>query len=59
LFRDRCHRAVVLGLGGVGVRLVEDGAYERLALQAIAYGDVYVARVATGADPQQTLRAIT
>ncbi len=28
-----------------------------LALQAIAYGDVYVARVAMGADPQQTLRA--
>jgi pyruvate-ferredoxin/flavodoxin oxidoreductase len=29
-----------------------------LALQAIAYGDVYVARVALGADPQQTLRAM-
>jgi pyruvate-ferredoxin/flavodoxin oxidoreductase len=29
-----------------------------LALQAIAYGDVYVARVAMGADPQQTLRAM-
>ncbi len=28
-----------------------------LALQAIAYADVYVARVAIGADPQQTLRA--
>jgi pyruvate-ferredoxin/flavodoxin oxidoreductase len=28
-----------------------------LALQAIAYGYVYVARVAMGADPQQTLRA--
>ncbi len=28
-----------------------------LALQAIAYGDVYVARVAMGADPQQTLKA--
>jgi pyruvate-ferredoxin/flavodoxin oxidoreductase len=28
-----------------------------LALQAIAYGTVYVARVAMGADPQQTLRA--
>ena len=28
-----------------------------LALQAIAYGNVYVARVAMGADPQQTLRA--
>ena len=28
-----------------------------IALQAIAYGDVYVARVAMGADPQQTLRA--
>ena len=28
-----------------------------LALQAIAYMDVYVARVAFGADPQQTLRA--
>ncbi len=29
-----------------------------LALQAIAYGDVYVARIAMGADPQQTLRAL-
>ncbi|MDR0847959.1 MAG: pyruvate:ferredoxin (flavodoxin) oxidoreductase [Propionibacteriaceae bacterium] len=28
-----------------------------LALQAISYGNVYVARVAMGADPQQTLRA--
>ena len=28
-----------------------------LALQAIAYGNAYVARVAMGADPQQTLRA--
>ncbi len=29
-----------------------------LALQAIAYGSVYVARVAMGADPQQTLIAV-
>ena len=29
-----------------------------LALQAIAYGNVYVARVAMGADPQQTLGAL-
>jgi pyruvate-ferredoxin/flavodoxin oxidoreductase len=29
-----------------------------LALQAIAYGNVYVARVAMGADPAQTLRAL-
>ena len=29
-----------------------------LALQAIAYGSVYVARVAMGADPQQTLLAL-
>ncbi len=29
-----------------------------LALQAIAYGNVYVARVALGADPEQTLRAL-
>ncbi len=29
-----------------------------LALQAIAYGSVYVARVAMGADPEQTLRAM-
>ena len=29
-----------------------------LALQAIAYGNVYVARVAMGADPQQTLQAM-
>lgn len=29
-----------------------------LALQAIAYGNVYVARVALGADPQQTLLAL-
>ena len=28
-----------------------------LALQAISYGNVYVARVAFGADPQQTLKA--
>jgi pyruvate-ferredoxin/flavodoxin oxidoreductase len=28
-----------------------------LALQAVSYGSVYVARVAMGADPQQTLRA--
>ncbi|MEU4689881.1 pyruvate:ferredoxin (flavodoxin) oxidoreductase [Actinoplanes sp. NPDC023714] len=29
-----------------------------LALQAIAYGNVYVARIAMGADPQQTLQAL-
>ncbi len=29
-----------------------------IALQAIAYGSVYVARVAMGADPQQTLTAL-
>jgi pyruvate-ferredoxin/flavodoxin oxidoreductase len=29
-----------------------------LALQAISYANVYVARVALGADPQQTLRAL-
>ncbi|HTR94199.1 MAG TPA: pyruvate:ferredoxin (flavodoxin) oxidoreductase [Trebonia sp.] len=29
-----------------------------LALQAVAYGSGYVARVAMGADPQQTLRAL-
>ncbi len=29
-----------------------------LALQAISYGDVYVARVAFGANPQQTLHAL-
>jgi pyruvate-ferredoxin/flavodoxin oxidoreductase len=29
-----------------------------LALQAIAYGSVYVAKVAMGADPQQTLQAL-
>ncbi|MFD0524321.1 4Fe-4S dicluster domain-containing protein [Paractinoplanes durhamensis] len=29
-----------------------------LALQAIAYGSVYVARVAMGADPEQTLQAL-
>jgi pyruvate-ferredoxin/flavodoxin oxidoreductase len=32
-------------------------AKKDLALQAIAYGNVYVARVAMGADPQQTLTA--
>ena len=32
-------------------------AKKDLALQAIAYGSVYVARVAMGADPQQTLAA--
>ena len=29
-----------------------------IALQAIAYGNVYVARVAMGADPEQTLRSL-
>ncbi|MBO1030918.1 pyruvate:ferredoxin (flavodoxin) oxidoreductase [Tessaracoccus sp. SD287] len=29
-----------------------------LAMQAVSYGSVYVARVAMGADPQQTLRAL-
>jgi pyruvate-ferredoxin/flavodoxin oxidoreductase len=29
-----------------------------LALQAIAYGNVYVARIAMGANPQQTLQAL-
>jgi pyruvate-ferredoxin/flavodoxin oxidoreductase len=33
-------------------------AKKDLALQAIAYGNVYVARVAMGADPQQTLEAL-
>jgi pyruvate-ferredoxin/flavodoxin oxidoreductase len=32
-------------------------AKKDLALQAISYGNVYVARVAMGADPQQTLQA--
>jgi pyruvate-ferredoxin/flavodoxin oxidoreductase len=32
-------------------------AKKDLALQAISYGNVYVARVAMGADPQQTLEA--
>lgn len=32
-------------------------AKKDIALQAMAYGSVYVARVALGADPQQTLRA--
>jgi len=32
-------------------------AKKDIALQAIAYGSVYVARVAMGSDPQQTLRA--
>ena len=32
-------------------------ARRELALQAIAYGNVYVAQVAMGANPQQTLRA--
>ncbi|MCG9895074.1 MAG: pyruvate:ferredoxin (flavodoxin) oxidoreductase, partial [Fimbriimonadaceae bacterium] len=29
-----------------------------LALQAVSYGNVYVARIALGADPQQTLQAL-
>jgi pyruvate-ferredoxin/flavodoxin oxidoreductase len=33
-------------------------AKKDLALQAIAYGDVYVAKVAMGANPQQTLTAL-
>ncbi len=32
-------------------------AKKDIALQAIAYGNVYVSRVAMGADPQQTLRS--
>ena len=32
-------------------------ARKDLALQAIAYGNVYVAQVAMGANPQQTLQA--
>ena len=32
-------------------------AKKDMAMQAIAYGNVYVARVAMGADPQQTLKA--
>ena len=35
----------------------KDLAKKDLALQAIAYGNVYVARVAMGADPHQTLTA--
>ena len=34
------------------------GPRKDIALQAIAYGSVYVARVAMGADPQQTLQAL-
>jgi len=33
-------------------------ARKDLALQAIAYGDVYVAQIAMGADPQQSLEAL-
>lgn len=36
----------------------KDLAKKDLALQAIAYGNVYVARVAMGADPHQTLTAL-
>ena len=32
-------------------------AKKDLAMQAMSYGNVYVARVAMGADPQQTLEA--
>ena len=35
----------------------KSSASKDLALQAISYGSVYVARVALGADPEQTLRA--
>lgn len=35
----------------------KDNNGKDLALQAISYGNVYVARVAMGADPEQTLRA--
>ncbi len=46
-------------LGAVAKFAAAGKAVEKkdLALQAIAYGSVYVARVAMGADPQQTLRA--
>ena len=47
-------------LGAVAKFAAAGKAVEKkdLALQAIAYGSVYVARVAMGADPQQTLRAL-
>ncbi|WP_068396863.1 pyruvate:ferredoxin (flavodoxin) oxidoreductase [Kribbia dieselivorans] len=35
----------------------KSAASKDLALQAVSYGSVYVARVALGADPEQTLRA--
>jgi len=46
-------------LGAVAKFAAAGKAVEKkdLALQAMAYGSVYVARVAMGADPQQTLRA--
>jgi hypothetical protein len=46
--RSSGKRVPVIGAGPSGLSA---------ALQAIAYGYVYVARVAMGADPQQTLRA--
>ena len=47
-------------LGAVAKFAAAGKAVEKkdLALQAISYGSVYVARVAMGADPEQTLRAL-
>jgi pyruvate-ferredoxin/flavodoxin oxidoreductase len=50
-------KATALGAVAKFAAAGKTSAKKDLALQAIAYGDVYVARVAMGADAQQTLRA--
>ncbi|HEX6337108.1 MAG TPA: pyruvate:ferredoxin (flavodoxin) oxidoreductase [Jiangellaceae bacterium] len=50
-------KATALGAVAKFAAAGKTSAKKDLALQAIAYGNVYVARVAMGADAQQTLRA--
>jgi pyruvate-ferredoxin/flavodoxin oxidoreductase len=50
-------KATALGAVAKFAAAGKTSAKKDLALQAIAYGNVYVARIAMGADAQQTLRA--
>jgi pyruvate-ferredoxin/flavodoxin oxidoreductase len=50
-------KATPLGAVAKFANAGKESAKKDLALQAIAYGNVYVARVALGANPQQTLTA--
>src|SRR5437660_932486 len=53
----RCSRTTPLGAIAKFASAGKRVARKDLALQAIAYGSVYVAQVAMGANPQQTLQA--